>query len=79
MNLSGGKEMEKPKVFIDCRGPSGNVFAILAIVRDALEDAGMEKESKEVRKKFVEIATSGGNYSQILEMFREYVELDLEG
>lgn len=63
--------MAKPKLTIDLRGPNGNIYAVIGLVRDALKDAGLKKEAKE----FTERAFDQGGYEQVLEFCKKYVNV----
>ena len=51
-------------------GANGNIFNIMSISSNALKDAGLEKELKEILQR----VTSSHSYDEALRIIMEYVE-----
>lgn len=68
--------MEKPTVIFDSRGPSGNIYAVLGLVSQALRKARRLSEFDECRTRVM----SSHSYDAALNVVREYVTLiDIAG
>lgn len=64
--------MQKPEVHFESRHESGNVFAILGLVRAALRKQRRINEYNELRDK---VLSQAGSYEEALAMMREHVAL----
>lgn len=64
------KSITKQKPIAKVIGKDGNVFITLAICSEALEDAGMQKESDEMNSKVFE----ADSYEQALGIMRQYCD-----
>ena len=64
--------MQKPEVHFESRHESGNVFAILGLVRAALRKQRRINEYNELRDK---VLGQAGSYEEALAMMREHVTL----
>lgn len=68
--------MEKPTVIFDSNGPSGNIFAVLGLVSQALRKVHRISDFNECRDKVM----ASHSYEAALEAVREYVDLvDISG
>lgn len=61
----------KPIVTFDSRGSSGNIFAVLALTRDALRKARKINAYNECRDRVL----ASHSYDEALAIIREYVDL----
>ena len=56
-------------------GEDGNVFNLIAIVRQTLKKHHLYQQLKDFDKDLSEIRRSGGSYDDVLTLFMEYVEV----
>ena len=63
---------DKPAIFIDYRGESGNVFFVMALAIDALNKSNMREIAKKLPK---EVENNAKNYKEALEIMRKYVDI----
>lgn len=63
---------DKPAIFIEFDGESGNIFYIIALAMDALKKSGMKDVAKQLPKEVDENAKS---YKQALEIIGKYVDI----
>lgn len=65
-----------PAVIFDSRGPSGNIFAVLALAQNALRKARRPTDFNACRDRVL----ASGSYTEALGIIREYVDLtDVSG
>jgi hypothetical protein len=63
--------MRKPKAKLT--GENGNVYNLIGICSNALKNAGMEAEAKEMRDKIV---TTAKSYEQALAIMMDYCDVE---
>lgn len=67
------REVLKPRPKMDLMGHDGNIFAIMGRAAKVLRDAGMNRESMEMRRRVQQC----DNYYKALRIISEYVETEL--
>ncbi len=76
----GIPEALRPRLELDLSGPDGNVFAVIAAVRNAIRQlARLDVVAKEKEAEFLarmpKIGETGVTYQDVLAICREYVNL----
>lgn len=64
--------MSKTDIVVQLTGKDGNVFNIIGIVQKALKKASRDDLAKE----FVEKAFKAQSYNEVLQIIKEYVEIE---
>ena len=57
-------------------GENGNVFNLIAIVRNTLETHGLEQEQEQFLLDLKNIQETGGSYDDVLALIMGYVEVE---
>lgn len=63
--------MQRPEIRFSSRGPSGNIFHILALVREAMRKQRRITEYNDLQDR----VTSSGSYTEALAEIRKVVDL----
>jgi heterodisulfide reductase subunit C len=56
-------------------GENGNVFNLIAIVRNTLRAEGLESELKVFHEEFLTLTENGGTYDDVLNLISKFVEV----
>lgn len=56
-------------------GENGNVFNLIAIVRNTLKQEGLSQELSDFDSDFEQLEQNGGDYNDVLVLIMEYVKV----